>query len=168
MGLLQETTTITKPDVAGIAPLILTSEIPIPAYQFSIEFDEGIVALFQRISGMTVHRAVEPVTVGGMPNYTLELPGQISYDHVTFEGGLSSSDFFYNWMMAGSDLGGAISKNFFLVQRRPEADGFKPVRRWSFINAYPVKWTISDLGATDTDKIVIESLELSFDYFGKA
>ena len=37
---------------------------------------------------------------------------------------------------------------------------------FSFINAWPVKWSISDLKATE-NAILIETLELSYDYFTK-
>ena len=36
-----------------------------------------------------------------------------------------------------------------------------PVSSWLFINAYPVKWTVSSLDA-DSNTVVIETLELSY------
>jgi phage tail-like protein len=146
----------------------LTQEEPIPAYQFSFEVDDVVVALFQKFGGMRIERAVEAFTEGGVNDCTVELPGQISYAHVTLESGLCSSRFFWNWMKAGQYQGYAYKKSFTLAQRRPSTeDGeyWKVVRQWFFINAYPVAWSISDLSVDDDSSIVIESLELTFDYF---
>jgi phage tail-like protein len=41
---------------------------------------------------------------------------------------------------------------------------YKIVRKWNFYNAYPVKWKIADL-TVESQKIAIEKLELTFDYF---
>jgi len=100
--------------------------------------------------------------------YTYELPGQISYGHIKFETGMSSSDFFYKWMMDGQLDGWIQTKNFSLIQRRPAPNAYTIVRKWDFFDAYPVKWKISDLSVSDSEKIVIESLELTFGYFEAA
>jgi phage tail-like protein len=176
MGLLQKTTTITKPTEEKLEPLKDIEEYPVPVYQFAIEFGKGndavTVALFQSLTGMEVKRAVEPLNEGGVNDYGYEFPGQISYEHVTFESGLTSSDFFWKWMMIGKDAGRAQSSSFTLVQRRPNPDYAGPgddifieVKRWNFSGAFPVSWKMSDLSIDDSEKIVMESLELSFDYF---
>jgi phage tail-like protein len=171
MGLLQKTSSVTPAKDTTPLPIDSLDEFPIPSYQFSIEMAGKTVALFQTISGMETTRKVEPLDVGGMNDYSLEFPGHVSFSHITFAVGLTSSDFFWRWMMSGSLDGYALSKNFTLVQRRPNPDLSKDpaifpiVKRWDFKNAFPVSWKISDLNLDDSTKIVIETLELSFDYF---
>jgi phage tail-like protein len=169
MSILQSTSKITAPAAETLKPLTDFNEIPVPIYQFSIEIDGDVIALFQSMNGMSVSREVEPLNEGGVNHYGYEFPGQVSYAHVTFETGLSSSDFFWKWMMAGHLDGRAQSMDFFLVQRRSAPSGTSPiyeeVKRWNFHNAYPVNWSISDLNVDGTENIVIETLELSFDYF---
>lgn len=166
MSLLQKTKKITPSVAPTIAPLTDTDEFPVPIFQFSIDINGAIVALFQSISGMAVSRNVESVTVGGQNDTENEFPGQVSYGHVTFETGLSSSDFFYKWMMHGAEDGSVLKLNFTLIQRRSVATGYETVKTWDFENAFPVKWSISDLTVNDSEKIVIEKLEVSFDRFG--
>lgn len=177
MGLLQTTTKPGKPTPKKLTPLKDIEEYPIPVYQFAIEIDDPngnavIVALFQSVTGMSVKREVEGLTEGGVNNFAYEFPGHISYEHITLEAGLTSSDFFWEWMVEGQFEGRAQAKNFVLVQRRhnpdfasPGDDIFKEIKRWEFTNAFPVSWKISDLSLDDSQKIVIESLELSFDFF---
>jgi len=170
MGLLQNTSTVITATDNTPLPLDDILEHPVPIYQFSIEISGKIVALFQTISSMEASRKVEPLVVGGENDFGREFPGHVSFSHITFGVGLTTSDFFWKWMMAGSTDGYAISKDFTLIQRRnnPDPDGsdvFPVVKRWNFKNAFPVSWKLSELSLDDSSKIVIESLELSFDYF---
>jgi phage tail-like protein len=156
-------------------PLVSIEEYPIAIYQFAIEISRSpgaIIALFQSVTGISATREIEPLTEGGLNSYTHEFPGHVSYGHVTLETGLTSSTFFWEWMMAGQHHGIVRKFTFDLVQRRHNPDYsqskddiFKEVKRWSFYNAFPVSWKISDLSLDDSEKIVIESLELSFDFF---
>ena len=40
----------------------------------------------------------------------------------------------------------------------------KPLQTWNIVHAYPVKWNVGDFNAEE-NKIVIETLELSYNYF---
>lgn len=173
-GLLQKISTIPALEKFTEAPLTNIDEYPVPSYQFKIMIGTMAdpIALFQTVSGLSVSRKVEPVEVGGVNGYGFEFPGQISFGHVTFGVGLTSSRFFWEWMMAGQIPGYALKMDFTLAQRRPnpnldpaETDVFPEVKLWNFKNAFPVSWKLSDLSLDDSQKIVIESLELSFDYF---
>jgi phage tail-like protein len=164
-GLLLKKEKPAKSEPAKLAPLSDFQEVPVPVYQFSIEIGEVTVALFQSCSGMEVKRETQPLMEGGLNAYSYEFPGQISYGHITLETGLTSSDFFWKWMVDGQLAGWVQPMNFSLVQRRPSPNTYTAIRKWDFHNSFPVKWKISDLNVDDSQKIVIETLELSFDYF---
>lgn len=174
MSLIQKTSSVTpvpNQDPPPFTPLDMTGdEIAIPIYQFVVLIDKATVALFQNVSGMSFSREVEPLTVGGENDFGREFPGHVSYGHITLEVGLSSSDFFWQWMKAGEFDGYVVAKTFTLEQRRPqskedEKDVFEVIKTWNFYNAFPVSWKISDLSIDNSQNIVIETLELSFDYF---
>ena len=169
VGLLQGTSSVPPDATVAGTPLTDLEEYPVPAYQFAVKFGSDIVALFQSVKGIEVKREVEPLKVGGENNFGREFPGHISYGHITLEVGLTSSSYFWDWMMAGQFDGFASPRTFTLVQRRPNPKGssplFEEVYKWSFENAFPVSWKLSDLTIEDSSKIVVESLELSFDYF---
>ena len=40
----------------------------------------------------------------------------------------------------------------------------EPLVTWNVVHAYPVKWNVSDLSAEES-KIVVETIELSYNYF---
>ena len=153
-------------DEFTLAPLTDIEEFPILNYQFSIKIagTDSPVALFQKINGMTVTRNIDEYTQGGFNEFTFEFPREFAYNHITFKGGLTSSDFFYNWMMQGKQQGFAFSKDFVLEQRYPNQPG-DVLKSWYFNGAFPVSWSISDLDVTNSNSIVVETLELSFNYF---
>ena len=153
-------------DSIPVEPLTDFEEFPILTYQFAVKL-KGMnepVALFQKISGMKVERAVDAHTQGGFNEFTYEFPREFSYNHVTFEGGLTSSSFFYKWMMVGKEQGFAQGIDFVLEQRYPNQP-IDVVKSWYFNGAYPVSWSIPTLDVTNSKNIVIETLELSFNYF---
>ena len=43
-------------------------------------------------------------------------------------------------------------------------DADEPTAIWSVVQAYPLKWSISDFRATD-NSIVVESIELAYQFF---
>jgi phage tail-like protein len=151
--------TVSLPD-----PLTVYGQYPLTNYRFTIEIGGSVVALFQKVTGLEVERKTADLTEGGHNEYIHEFPGNMSYNHITFQAGLSSSDFFYQWMMAGKESGGyAEGKDFTLEQRflDPAVDPL----RWDFDGAFPVKWKTSGLSIDDSKSIVIETLELSFNTF---
>jgi phage tail-like protein len=150
--------------IKPLAPLTDNNVFPMANYQFTIEIQGSIVALFQKISGITVSRNIDALTEGGFNEYTYEFPGNFSYNHITFEVGLTANDFFYRWMMVGKHFGGfALGMDFTLIQNFPDPT-VDPLK-WIFDGAFPVKWKISDLSIDNSKAIVLEKLELSFNYF---
>ena len=166
MGLRDSLVKATPKDLDSfdIEPLTDIDEFPMSSFQFSIEIEGNEVALFQKISGMSVERKFDSLTEGGFNEYTYEFPGVFSYNHITFEVGLTSSDFFYKWMMFGKEQGFATGKNFVLKQKFANDPSGTP-KSWKFDSAFPVKWKISDLSVSNSKTIVIEKLELSFNFF---
>lgn len=158
-----------RPQKGGSAATIAQLEFPIPGYQFAVMMkDEKAIAFFQNVTGLSVKRKVEPVIEGGENSFTREFPGPLTYGHVTLEVGLTSSKMFLDWMMQGKYTAAVEKRGFFLVQFQPKEGGtptYEEVKRWSFENAYPVSWKLSNLSADSTQKIAIESLELTFDFF---
>ena len=168
MGLRDSLIKATPKDVEpfSIAPLSDINKFPLVNYQFAIKIDGGDkpVALFQKVNGMPVTRNIDELTEGGFNEYNYEFPREFAYNHITFKSGLSTSDYFYKWMMYGKEQGFALGKSFVLEQRFANKPITEP-KSWSFDGAFPVRWSISDLDVTNSKSIVIETLELSFNFF---
>jgi phage tail-like protein len=150
------------PEDFSVAPLTDIKDIPLTNYRFVIMIGSDQVALFQKVSSIAVERKTEEIVEGGYHDHTFEFPKHFSYSHIKFEVGLASSSFFYEWIMQGVDHGYAVGKDFDLIQQNLDESVAKT---WNFFGAFPTKWQISDLSITNSKAIVVEKLELSFNYF---
>jgi len=156
---------------------------PAPSYLFFVELSGVIVGLFTECSGLELSRDTEKVVEGGVNNYVHHLPGRITQSKIKLKRGLSISRALWDWMQQGRYDFDVKRINFSIVQGAPGhnlataiagaagmglnnpaftilSKGFGKVKHWDIVNAYPVKWQISDLSASSGNSVVIETLEI--------
>ncbi len=133
-------------------------------FRFSVVFFAGGVIpnpldiLFQKVSGLNATVNTSAVEEGGQNLYSHRLPGRIQYDNLVLERGLVvGSPLVIEFNVAMSLF--KFSPSNVLVTLLDEAA--IPISGWLFMNAYPVKWRVSDLDAT-ANTVVIETLELAY------
>ncbi len=156
---------------------------PAPTYLFFVEMSGLLVAFFTKCSGLQATRDVEKVVEGGVNEYVHKLPGRITFDNITLERGLSVSRVLWDWFMQGQHDFNVKRINFSIIQGAPGHNlasavagrvwdlndlafgmlgkGFGKVKHWDVEDAFPVKWQISDLKASDSSSVVIETLEIA-------
>jgi len=167
MGLRDSLVKATPPALKSLSasPSDDIDDYPLPQYYFSIEIDGVTVALFQKVSSISVARKTDEIVEGGFHEHTREFAKHFSYNHLKLEVGLASSDFFYKWMMFGKEDGTAMGLDVTLTQKSP--DGII-VKSWLFEGAFPVKWQLSDLNISNSKSIMVEKLELSYNFIEPA
>lgn len=122
-------------------------------------------AWFQRVSGIGARRTYTEISEGGLNNTVYHLPSGIRYDNLVLERGLVPKN---------SDLGTWYAKSL-MTQSGPiqprvvivtllDYDSKTPTLTWSFYNAYPVRWVLSDL-RSDRSVLAIETIELAYSHF---
>jgi phage tail-like protein len=144
-------------------PLPFAGNPPL-GFRFGVFFFAGgvipnpIDILFQKVSGIGSTVKTTPVEEGGQNLYTQSLPEKIQYDNLVLERGL----------LVGSPLSIEFNVAMSLFKFAPSnvlvnlLDNTRiPIAAWLFMNAFPVKWSVSDLDATN-NSVVIEHLELSY------
>ena len=144
-------------------PLPLVGHPPL-AFRFGVFFFAGgtvpnpIDTLFQRVSGIGATVETVPVHEGGQNLYLQQVPQAIGHGNLVLERGL----------VVGSLLAAELKAALTLFQFSPSNvlvnlldKTSTPVASWLFLNAYPVKWSISDLNAT-ANEVVIETIELTY------
>ncbi|GHE63677.1 MULTISPECIES: phage tail protein [Roseivirga] len=146
-------------------------DYPAPSFYFSLSFD-GISgdadAGFQEASGISAEIETEEVANGGDNTFKYKLPKATKYSNLVLKRGiLSPNSALTQWCIETltSGLDSAIktkSINLSLLN----ADK-SPLMTWNFVNAYPVKWNISDLKSQE-DGIVVETLEFAYNSFKKS
>ena len=116
---------------------------------------------FQEVSGLNSELGVEQVAEGGENRFEHRLPARGKFGNLVLKRGLLTESGVISWIRD------AIENFEFkpadvLVSLMDEEHN--PLASWSFVAAWPVKWS---LGAFDAKKneVVVETLELAYRYF---
>lgn len=146
---------------------------PALSYRFGVFFFAGGVLpnpidfRFQKVSGLTTEVQMETIDEGGQNLYSHRLPTKINYNNLVLERGLSKGvipspltlEFNYTFSQF------KFSPSNVLVTLYEDVHGVTlPISAWLFINAYPVKWSVSELDA-QANAIAIDSMELAYTRF---
>ena len=149
------------PEIPG--PLAFVGNPPL-GFRFSVLFfGAGVIPnpidiLFQKVSGLGSTVETSPVEEGGQNLFIQSVPQKVKYENLVLERGL----------FVGSPLG--LEFNAAMTQFKFSSSNVLvtlldntriPIAGWLFMNAYPVKWSVSDLDA-EANSVVIEHLELTY------
>lgn len=141
---------------------------PPVGFHFRVEFNldgmkDGDVR-FQEISGLSAELGTEEVVEGGENRFPHRLPTRAKYANLTLKRGLLTDSRLIDWCKNAVENFDfeptTVNVTLLNEKHQPLADTF------SFIRAWPVKWTVSDFKAQE-NALVIETLELSYNYFSR-
>lgn len=132
-------------------------------FKLSIEDASGD-ASFKEVSGISMEMDTEEITEDGSP-YKHRVPTAVKFSNLVLKRGLVPKDSdVVQWCIDTFESGlslGIQTKNITVSLLDEEAN---PLHTWSFSNAWPVKWSVSDFNSMNNE-IVIETLEFSYSYF---
>lgn len=124
--------------------------------KFWIEIQGIDQASFAECSAPQVETEVMEYQEGGLNEYVHKLPGRSKVSNVTLKRGITESPELWDWYR--DVLQGKVErKNVSIVVYDLEGE---EVLRWTFIDAYPVKWTGPTFNA-DANAVCVETLELA-------
>lgn len=126
-------------------------------YRFKVYVDGVFSAVFTEctLPGLTVETT--EIKEGGQNEYTHKLPQRVKVGNVRLKHGFTRDMELLNWYM--QVLNGDVERaSRQLVVQLYNTVG-DPIAEWSFINAYPVKWSGPSLKADDR-AVAIEEIEL--------
>jgi phage tail-like protein len=133
-------------------------------FYFKLSF-KGEDAAFQEVSGMSKETGVEEVVCGGENRFKYRLPTVATSQNLILKRAMvASGSKLVSW--CASSIEGGMTKpieTHDLSVNLLDATG-KVCKTWIFYNAYPVKYSVSDLKSQEND-LVIESIELAYNYF---
>jgi phage tail-like protein len=135
------------------------------AFYYKVEFidvskDKNDIR-FQTVSGLTVEYDFESFKEGGEFRFEHKLPVRTKYTDLVLKRGMLTDSAVIDWFLGAfrDREFKPTSINVILMNEKGE-----PLRTWKIAHAIPKKWSVSDLNAND-NAIVIETLELSYQYF---
>jgi phage tail-like protein len=116
---------------------------------------------FSEVSGLAVEFASEEVAEGGENRFIQKYPTRAKYPDLVLKRGLLNGSGIRNWIrqcIADQDI---TTHN---VDVKLLNQDHEPLLTWHLANAYPTKWSVSDLNAT-SNAVVIETLQFFYQYF---
>jgi phage tail-like protein len=143
----------------------MSNRYPPVGFHFSVEFDlpgAGDKDIrFQQVSGFSMELQVETVNEGGENRFSHKLPVRASYPDLVMQRGLLLDSVVKEWFVAAIQ---EFDIQPITVWVKLLNEEHEPLQTYTFVNAWPKKWTISDLNA-ETSALMIESMELAYQYF---
>jgi phage tail-like protein len=140
------------------------SQYPPVGFSFWVSFgisDNPVDMAFQDVAGIGMELQTEDVVEGGENKFTQKLPTRANYTPLVLKRGLAVKSPVTDWIRdAIENL--SIQPLTIIVALLNENK--EPLIAYRFINAYPLKWSISNFNA-ETSSVVIETLELYYQYF---
>lgn len=141
---------------------------PPPSFYFRVLFS-GINTVrdnaFQEVSGLNVEWETEDIREGGQNHYAHRLPKVVKSSNLVLRRGfVSSNSVLATWCAATMEAD--FSKP--LVLRDVQLDLLnaqnQPLATWSFRDAWPVKWQMSEFRSQE-NALAIETIELAYSSF---
>lgn len=116
---------------------------------------------FQEVGGLTAEMSVEELAVGGENRFTYRLPTRAKYANLILKRGMVQESNLIDWFKKSieSFIFEPIDININLLNEQNTV-----ITSWNVIQAYPVKWVVSDFNANG-NTLVIETIELAYQYF---
>ena len=132
---------------------------PAPSFRFRVEFRGGpdVSARFTECSGLEFETELFEYREGGDQSRMHRLPGGIKYGNLELKRGIATDgEPLWRWVR---DMARGEIRPCHVTISLFAADG-AVVRDWTFVDAYPVKWSATAFSAQE-NAIAIETLALA-------
>jgi len=130
---------------------------PYFGFKFKITINGIFEGGFAEFSGLQSTTQVEDIIEGGVNTYVHKLPKETTYENLVLKKGLADSREFWEWHrdVIRNKFKRKVIQIFLFKTHSDEI-----AQTWSFIEAYPVKWTGPEFKA-DSNTVAFETIELA-------
>ena len=130
---------------------------PAPNFKYGVVIGGVLMAGFMSCSGLEVTRETKEVVEGGINDHVHVLPGPLKSGRLTLKRGIIFTSFMWEWLHVG--MYDVSVKRLPIVIVLYSLGGI-PTRTWAISDAYPVKWSASEL-RSDSNEAAVETVEFA-------
>lgn len=145
--------------------MAITHQYPPVGFHFKVEFDISGIGdsdfFFRDVSGLSMELEEETLNEGGENRFSHKFPVRGRFPDLVLKRGLLIDSTLRTW----------CEEAIYNLSIEPATiwvtvlnDQHEPLQVYTFVNAWPKKWNVSDLNA-ESSELLIESLELAYQYF---
>ncbi len=131
---------------------------PYASYRFRVQIRDIDVAEFSECTGLEMTVKTDEIREGGQNGFVHRLPGRVEYGNLILRRGYAMSNELFDWLVASVSQRRPLTKQPVTVVLVDQ--GGQSVMQWTFLDAYPVKWSGPSFRAGD-NAIALETLELA-------
>jgi phage tail-like protein len=117
-----------------------------------IAVEEGY---FTQVTGFSSQTDVLEYPEGGQNSFVHRLPTRVKQGNITLKRGVVSDAALLEWYQMAVVQVQPVTLVITLLSA-----SMQPVKVWNFVNAYPIKWSGSDMNASSTE-VLTETLEVA-------
>lgn len=138
---------------------------PPVAFHFKVEIPKLSLGdndmRFTEVSGLSLEVGTEEIAEGGENRFVQKYPTRVKYPDLVLKRGLLVDSAIRTWIEECISTHDIKPMEVFVKLLN---EMHQPLMTWQLTNAYPTKWAIADLNASNS-VVVIESLQLYYQYF---
>src|ERR1043165_8303037 len=116
---------------------------------------------FTEVSGLSLEMVTEEVAEGGENRFVQKYPVRAKYPELVLKRGLLKNSEVLKWIRACIEDYDIQPKNVDVMLLNKSHE---PLVTWHLTKAYPTKWSITDLNATN-NAVVIETMQMFYQRF---
>jgi phage tail-like protein len=143
----------------------MSTYYPPLSFHFKVEFsnisDQETDVQFQSVSGLSVEIETEEYAEGGENRFKHRFPVRTKFPNLVLKRGLLKDSKLISWCKNAIESFQFEPTNLTVKLLNEE---HQPLITWNVVNAYPIKWEVSELNAEE-NKLSIETIELAYNYF---
>ncbi|TDQ22702.1 MULTISPECIES: phage tail protein [Tenacibaculum] len=138
---------------------------PPVGFSFKVEFEDISTSngdnSFQSVSGLSVDLETEEIAEGGENRFKHKIPVRSKYPNLVLKRGMLVDSEVIKWCKKALENFEIqpVNINVMLL-----GEDQQTIQTWNVVHAYPIKWNVGDFNAEES-KLVIETLELTYNYF---
>lgn len=129
---------------------------PYLSYRFRIEIEGITFAQMSEVTGLQIETETESYEEGGWNFFVHQLPKGTKYQHIVLKRGITDIDQMWQWYE--DVISGKFKRKSISIILKDSAGNDR--WRWTFKDAFPVKWTGPELKA-DSNTVAFETIELA-------
>jgi phage tail-like protein len=137
---------------------------PPVGFHFKVEF-QGIGndndVRFQSVGGLNVEYDTESIKEGGENRFEHKLPTRSKFSDLSLKRGMLTDSAVIQWVKSALFDREFTPAQIIITLLNPD---HQPLKVWKVNNAWPRKWSVSDLNANE-NSVVVETLELCYSFF---
>ena len=126
-----------------------------PAVWFELDIQGHAVGYFTEISGLSAEVETFTYSEGGMNEFQHHLPTRVKYPNLVLKRGMTTKADLQKWFQKSNTKADRTGTRLSMLDQTGTR-----IRTWSFVNAFPIKWTGPNFNASQ-NTLAIEAIEIA-------